>query len=208
MSKPHLPRSRAWQATMPAMNQRMQRWLIVAAAGVAAVTAGGAIAVPANAAKAAQQRIEAQAKAEKRACRRSEGDARALCELKAKGRERIAKAELAARLRPGPEAEQEVKEVRADAEYELAKKRCRMGPERAEDACVDRAKAAREAAIRLAKVEKVEDVNAEKAKAKEPQARRPQTPAQRYASGKARCNLMGTERDSCLADLNRRFNKT
>ncbi|HET8745229.1 MAG TPA: hypothetical protein VFM98_06475 [Ramlibacter sp.] len=110
--------------------------------------------------EAAQHRIETQAKAQRKACGRFEGQPKEVCEAQAKGWEKIAKAELQARRKPGPEAEKELKFARADAEYGVAKERCGLLKGHARDTCIDRAKHEREAAVRLAKVEKVEEVRA------------------------------------------------
>jgi len=121
--------------------------------------------------KAAEQRIEAQAKAKRQACARLKGHAQEVCALQAKGWEKVAKAHLQAQHEPGPEAEKEAKFARADADYDVAKLRCKALKDRAQDACVKRAKHDREAAIRLAKVEKVEEVQERKREAKAEESR-------------------------------------
>jgi hypothetical protein len=53
-----------------------------------------------------------------------------------------------------------LKIARADADFDVARQRCEALKGRAHDTCVDQAKHDREAAVRLAKVEKVEELNA------------------------------------------------
>lgn len=130
--------------------------------------------------KVAAERIEHEAKAQRKACDRLKGHPKELCQAEAKGREKTGKAQLEARYKPSPDAEKLAKFRQAEAEYEVAKVRCAAARGRAKDACIDRAKHEREAAIRLAKVEKVEEVREIKAKAeeqKQPAARAPKPPS-------------------------------
>lgn len=103
-----------------------------------------------------KKRIEAQARADLKACRRLEGDRRAVCEAQARGKEDAAKAKLEARFRGTPEAILQAKEVTAKANYKVAREKCALLGGKAEDRCIDAARAAREAALRQARVEKVE----------------------------------------------------
>lgn len=141
---------------------RLLSWSLAAclAAMGLAVMAGGSLGK--DAFRAAQDRIEAQAQAQQKACGRFQGNARDICEAQAKGREKVAKAQLKAQYRPSPEAEKLAKVTRAEADYDVAKLRCAALKDPARDRCIDQAKDAREAAIRLAKVEKVEELNAQK----------------------------------------------
>ena len=107
----------------------------------------------------------------------------------------------AAGLTPSPEADRSAKEVKADADFAVAKERCddlKKGKPR--DACVDRAEHDRDAAVRMAKIERV--MSSSELKQKQQERRMggaPETPAARYAAEKARCEMQGTERDRCLA---------
>lgn len=106
--------------------------------------------------EALKKRIEAQHDADRRACRRFEGARRDVCEAQAKGKEDAAKAKLEARYKGTPDAILQAKEVTAEANYKVARKKCSALKGKAEDRCVDAAKAAREAALRQARVERVE----------------------------------------------------
>ncbi len=126
--------------------------------GGAAATATAPMATTAY--QAALKRIDQQGKADRKACKRLEGNARDVCEAQARGDEEVARARLRAQHEPSPEAEKLAKFSEADAEYEVAKVRCDAARPWLKDSCRERAKAAHEAAIRLAKVEKVQEVNA------------------------------------------------
>ena len=134
---------------------------IAAALAVAGSTWAAATKAPAPMSEAtheaAQARIAADFKAERKACDRVQGHARDLCRTQAKGRQKTARAELQARYEPSPEADQELKNARAEARYALARVRCDALKGQAEDRCRAEAKGALEAAIRQAKVEKVEE---------------------------------------------------
>jgi hypothetical protein len=110
--------------------------------------------------EAAVQKLELQGKSERKACDTKQGRAAELCTREAKAREKIAKAELEAQYKPSPDSWQEARNVKADAEYDVAKAKCGDLKGTAKDQCVKAAKSGREAAIRLAKVEKVESVRA------------------------------------------------
>lgn len=143
--------------------QRNLQWIALAVAfglGSAGAWAGADPVMSKDAYEAAQQRIEAQANAQRKACAPLKGNARDVCELEAKGFAKAAKAQLEAQYEPSPEAEKNAKFARAEADYAVAKQRCAPLKDRAKDRCVKQAKHERDAAIRLAKVEKVEEVNA------------------------------------------------
>jgi hypothetical protein len=116
--------------------------------------------------KSSRERIAAQAKAERKACERLQGNAHDLCDAQAKGREQVARAQLEAKFKPSPETEKLAKNARADAAYQVAKVRCEAGPRgSARERCLEVAKGVHEAAIRQAKVEKVQELREDKAKA-------------------------------------------
>jgi hypothetical protein len=139
----------------------MKLKLIGMAAALCLAAAGGAQAeVKGGMSKAAYEtalkRIEAQAEADERLCKRAKGHAKALCEAQAEGKEKAGKAKLQARYKPSPEAVQEAKFAVAEANYEVEKVRCEPLKGQRKDRCVAQAKAGREAAERQARVEKVD----------------------------------------------------
>jgi hypothetical protein len=89
-------------------------------------------------------------------CRRLKGDAREVCQVQARGHLKAEQARLEARYQRTPEAVEEAKIATAEANYEVARKKCKAARGDARDRCVEAAKAAREAAVRQARVEKVD----------------------------------------------------
>jgi hypothetical protein len=134
----------------------------VATAGLAA---GAEAALSKDAYRAGKDRIEAQAKTQRKACDRFKGNTKDVCLTRAKGWQKVAKAELEAQYKPSPEAEKMAKFARADADYDVARQRCEALKGRTHDTCLGQARHDHEAAIRLAKVEKVEEQHDLKAKA-------------------------------------------
>lgn len=110
--------------------------------------------------KAAEQKIEAVARSEREACETRKGRGAELCSKEAKAREKAALAELEAEYRPSPDSWQEARNVKAEAEYDVAREKCGDLKGATRDRCIQTAKSVREAAIRLAKVEKVESMRA------------------------------------------------
>ena len=149
------------------MNSRTQSHLFgclavfcLGAAGNAAADVGG---LDEAAYKAAEKSIATRYKADRKACARLKANAKDICVAEAKGKESVARARLEAQYEPSPEAERVVKDTQADADYAAAKERC-DDKGRMKKACREEAEAAHEAAVRQAKVEKVERVNGLKAK--------------------------------------------
>lgn len=108
------------------------------------------------------------------------------------------------------EAQMDAKIDRANAAYKVAKKRCGKARTDATKSCMYKARSDREAAIRLAKIEKVRQL----AELKDKEENRklhgstPSPTAQaKYATARARCEMMGFERDACMADAKQRFEK-
>jgi len=174
--------------------------------------AGGAFAggggMSKDAYQAAQARMEAALKAQVRACDSTRGHARDICLAAANGRGKVALAELDADYQPGPAADRTVMIARADADYGLARQRCDEVQGAAKDACQARAKHVREAAVRMAKIERVQATRRLKAQGSNGgQAAVQQAPDEKYAAEKARCGMLGEERDNCMAEVKRRFHK-
>ena len=179
--------------------------LCLAWAGAAFAGGGG---MSKDAYKAAQARAEATQKAEVNACDGAQGHARDICRADAKGRGKVALAELDAEYQPSPAADRAVMMAKAAADYDLARQHCDEAQGSAREACRARADHVREAAVRLAKIERVEASRRLKAKGSNgAQVAVPQTPDEKYAAEKARCGMLGEERDNCLADVKRRFHK-
>ena len=107
--------------------------------------------------EAEKEKIEVEARADRKLCDGLKGGRKDVCEAEAKGRADALKAELEARYKPSPEANQKAKYVTADAHYAVARAKCRLVKGDAKDDCIAQAKLAREAAMRQAKVEKIQE---------------------------------------------------
>jgi hypothetical protein len=129
----------------------MKLKLYSVAAAVAVAFAGTALAQTSPNAdrkvkNAEEDRIEAQYKAEKAKCDSMSGNAKDVCVKEAKGKEKIAKAELKAKTDPSERNQRKVEEERADARYEVAKERCDDMKGKEKSACTKEAKAEHERA--------------------------------------------------------------
>ena len=91
-----------------------------------------------------EDKIEAQYKADKAKCDAMSGNAKDVCEKEAKGKEKVAKAELDAKHNPSAANQRKVEQAKADAKYEVAKERCDDMKGKEKDACQKDAKAAHE----------------------------------------------------------------
>lgn len=92
--------------------------------------------------KADKDKIAAEYKSASAACSSSTGNARDICMVEAKGKQKIATAELDARNKPSAKASKAVSTAKADADYALAKEKCDDKAGNDKSACVKEAKAA------------------------------------------------------------------
>lgn len=92
--------------------------------------------------KADKSKIEAEYKSAKAACGSLADNAKDICVVEAKGKEKVAKAELEARYKPGDKTSRAVKIANAEADYEVAKEKCDDKAGDDKKACVKDAKAA------------------------------------------------------------------
>jgi hypothetical protein len=93
-----------------------------------------------------EDRIEAEYKAAKERCDTMQGNAKDVCQKEAKGKEKIAKAELEAKAKPTAANQRKVQEAKADVAYDVAKERCEDKKGNDKDVCEKDAKAAHERA--------------------------------------------------------------
>ena len=94
-----------------------------------------------------QDRIEAEYKAARERCDPMQGNAKDICQKEAKGKEKVAKAELEAKNNPTAANQRKVQEAKADAAYDVAKERCDDKKGNDKDVCQKDAKAAHERAM-------------------------------------------------------------
>jgi hypothetical protein len=104
----------------------------------------------------AKAAIQAQHAADKKVCERVKAREKDLCEVQAEGRQKAERAGLEARYRPTAEALLEARTITAEANYDVAREKCELMKRKLRKKCLQEAKAAREAALRHARVEKVE----------------------------------------------------
>jgi hypothetical protein len=104
--------------------------------------------------KAERERIEADAKAAREKCKDMKGNSKDICMAEAKGQEKVAKAELAAKQKDTPKNRYDVAAAKADMEYNVAKEKCDEMKGKDKDACQKDAKAARDNAKKQAKQER------------------------------------------------------
>ena len=93
-----------------------------------------------------EDRIEAEYKAARERCDPLQGNAKDVCQKEAKGKEKIAKAELDAKTKPSAANERKVQEAKAEVAYDVAKERCEDKKGNDKDVCNKDAKAAHERA--------------------------------------------------------------
>jgi hypothetical protein len=129
---------------------------------------------------AEEERIEAAAKADKAKCDPMKGNAKDICMAEAKGKEKVAKAELDAKhAKDKVKAEQKVKDAKAEAAYDVASQKCDDQKGEAKDACIKQAKIERDKM--KGKAEKTADVKRENRAATGSTApeRKPEQPKQK-----------------------------
>ena len=95
---------------------------------------------------AEEDKIEAEYKADKAKCDSMNGNAKDVCMKEAKGKEKVAKAELDAQKDPSARNQRKVEEAKADAKYDVAKEKCDGMKGAEKSACEKDAKAEHERA--------------------------------------------------------------
>lgn len=94
-------------------------------------------------ASAEKARIEAEYTSQRKACDGLAGNAKDVCVQEAKGKEKVAKAELDARQDTSSRGQEKLAAVKADAAYEVAKEKCDDLSGDQKNVCVKDAKAAK-----------------------------------------------------------------
>lgn len=162
--------------------------------------------------KAEKDRISADYKAAQTQCKTLQGNSKDVCEKEAKGREKVAAAELDYKADASESNRHKAAKAKADADYDVAKEKCDSQSGNAKDVCVKDAKAAHTKALEAAKVAKERGTAnsdpAEKA-ADVAEARKDASQNVREAEYKAaaeRCDsLSGSSKDQCLSEAQRKF---
>ena len=159
--------------------------------------------------KAAREDISAKYKADKVACKAMTGNAKDICIEEAKGREKVAKAELEENYSPSAKHRYNVRIAKAEAAYAVAKEKCDDLSGNAKDVCRKEAKSAYVAAKADAKVaEKTSDANAT-ARETTTEARQDAAAEKRdaaYAVAKEKCDALADDaKAKCIKDAKARY---
>jgi hypothetical protein len=174
------------------MAQPFARKAAIAIASALAMTATFAADMSREQRKAAEDRIEADYKAAKAACDGMKAEA--------KGKQKVAKAELDFQASGKDADRSKVVMARAEANYELAKEKCDDLKGNDKDVCVKQAKAAETKAKADAKASK-QTSEARKDAAEDKRDAE-------YKAARERCDSMsGDAKDSCVAQVKSRYGK-
>jgi hypothetical protein len=170
------------------------------AAAVLALPMANAATLPKADYGAGKTRIDAQYKADKARCAELAGNARDICREQAKGKQRVARAELEYAYTGKPRDQDKLLRARADANYAVAKERCDDLAGNPKDVCVKEAKAARTKALADAKMnDKIGDAEHDADIAKRDAD---------YAVASEKCDaLAGDSKASCVANAKAAFGK-
>jgi hypothetical protein len=104
--------------------------------------------------EAGKDKVAAEYKTAKTACGSLSGNAKDICVAEAKGKEKVALADLDASYEPSRKTRYKASVAKADAEYAVAKERCDDLAGNAKDVCVKEAKAAQTSGISDAKAQR------------------------------------------------------
>lgn len=104
--------------------------------------------------KAEKQRIDQEGKAAREKCKDLKSNAKDICMAEAKGQEKVAKAELAAKQNDTPKNRYDVAAAKADMEHNVAREKCDEMKGKEKEACQKEAKNARDTAKKQAKTER------------------------------------------------------
>jgi hypothetical protein len=118
------------------------RWLALLGCSVA-LTAVHAANMTKEEASAEKARIEAEFKADRKACDAMNGNAKDVCVEQAKGKDKVARAELDYKQDASERHRNKVTMAKADAQYAVAKEKCDDLTGDQKDVCVKDAKAAK-----------------------------------------------------------------
>ena len=179
----------------------------IAVAGTA--NAAGTSTITRDAHKAETDRIAAEYKADKQHCSSMSGNAKDVCQAEAKGKDKVAKADLEASYKNTDKARYDARVAKADAQYDVAKEKCDDMSGNQKDVCVKEAKAAHTKARADAKVAKVDAAAAQQADEKSASARKEAREDTRDAQRKLaleKCDaLAGAAKDQCVKSANMHY---
>lgn len=160
--------------------------------------------------KSEEERIAATFRSNKARCANLSGNTKDICMAEAKGAEKIAKAELDARRKNNTaQTRFDVRIVRAEAVYDIAKQKCEDRAGNDKDVCMRDAKAALTAAMSDARVELEVAKASSQANDRVSEARIDAAQAKRkadYLAARERCDTYsGDAKQRCVADAKYQF---
>jgi len=166
----------------------------------------------ADAYKAEKDRIDATYKADKATCGSLSGNAKDVCEVSAKGKRDVAKAEAEASHKNTVKARNDARLAHVEANYELAKEKCDDLAGNNKDVCMKEAKSAQTRGKADAKVDRVAADTTQTSVKKVADAKQEATEDKRDAEYKVaveKCDAFaGDVKDRCVNDAKRRFGRT
>jgi hypothetical protein len=172
--------------------------------------------------KTSMDSIATEYKSDKTICESLAGNANDICMAEAKGKEKVAKADLEARNKNTNQARFEALVAKAEADYSVAKEKCDDQAGNAKDVCMKEAKAAETAAkadaksqMKISKANKKADKESaevrKEEKDKSADARQDAATDKRdanYAVAKEKCDaLAGSAKDSCMNEAKVHYGK-
>ncbi len=150
---------------------------------------------------AGKTRIDASYSADKAACNSLAGNAKDVCVEEAKGREKVARAELEYSYTGKPDDANKIRVARAESAYAVAKERCDDLAGNVKDVCVKEAKAVETKALAEAKLGKEIGVATQDAAVEKRDAD--------YAVAIEKCDaLAGDAKAACVSNAKARYGKT
>jgi hypothetical protein len=188
--------------------------LAIAGSTSAQVVAANAAAAPMSKAGYAQAKIDADAqyKIDKAACSSQSGNAKDICLARAKGQDKVAKADAQAAFENTAKARQGARVAHAQASYDVAIEMCDDKAGNPKDVCVKEAKAELVKGKADAKVDRVAADTRQEGAAKRNEAREEASSQTRDAEFKVaieKCDaLAGPAKDSCVSGAKVRFGKS
>ena len=172
--------------------------------------------------KASLERINAEYAADKNNCASLSGNANDICMAQAKGKEKVAKADLDAARKNTKKARYDARIAKADAEYAVAKEKCDDLAGNNKDVCLKEAKSAEVSAQADAKAQmKITDAQ-QKANKETAETRQDVSDTSmhavreadadkrdaEYAVAKEKCDaLAGNAKNNCIHEAKTHYNK-
>ena len=151
--------------------------------------------------KARKAQIGDTYKADKKTCGSLAGNAKDICQQEAKGKEKVARAEVEYQYTGKPRDNEKLAMAKADAVYEVAKEKCDDLAGNPKDVCVKEAKAKHVAAKADAKMVKTVATSRAEASDEKLEAQ--------YKVAAEKCDaLSGDAKSSCIKTAKSRYGKT